>query len=142
TVKGTTAPLNQPRPKVQLPQNEFLSDNNNTNDGFSPDISNNTNENLTGWESYEDKPMEKINKIETTNAWDKIRAESLPNTTWSKIRSEAQQNSMDENQIAKARAERANRLRERSEFEQELPRTREEAKRTPVRRNQFGDLLE
>ncbi|KAG2198087.1 hypothetical protein INT47_011922 [Mucor saturninus] len=80
------------------------------------------------------------------SAWDKIRAESLPNNTWSKIRMQAQKNPDDEEEIAKAKAARASRLRENAEFSynnvEELPRTREEdMQRGTSRKNQWGDPL-
>lgn len=80
------------------------------------------------------------------SVWDKIRAENLPNNTWSKIRMQALQNPDDPEEIAKAKAERANRLRENAEFSynnvEELPRTREEdMQRGTSRKNQWGDPL-
>lgn len=84
------------------------------------------------------------NKQSQPSTWDKIRSESLPNNTWSKIRMEAQKNPDDPNQIAKARAARAQRLAEGSEFNTatELPRTREEdMERKSSRKNQWGDPL-
>lgn len=80
------------------------------------------------------------------SAWDKVRSESLPNNTWSKIRMEAQQNPDDVVEIAKAKAARAQRLRESAEFSydnvEELPRTREELmQRGASRKNQWGDPL-
>ncbi|KAI9361503.1 hypothetical protein BD770DRAFT_434457 [Pilaira anomala] len=80
------------------------------------------------------------------SAWDKVRSESLPNNTWSKIRMEAQQNPDDVVEIAKAKAARAQRLRESGEFSygnvEELPRTREESmQRGASRKNQWGDPL-
>lgn len=78
------------------------------------------------------------------SAWDKIRAENLPNNTWSKIRQEAQQTPDDVVEIAKNKAARARRLRENAELSaEELPRTREEAmQRGTTRKNQWGDSLE
>lgn len=81
------------------------------------------------------------------NAWDKIRSESSLNNTWSKIRMQSQQNPDDVEEIAKAKAARANRLRENAEFSynnvEELPRTREEGmQRGTSRKNQWGDPLE
>ncbi|KAI9468225.1 MAG: hypothetical protein EXX96DRAFT_109187 [Benjaminiella poitrasii] len=82
------------------------------------------------------------------SAWDKIRAENLPNNTWAKIRMESQKNRIDSVDIEKARAERARRLHEGSVFElngEEIPRTREEEalqKGGALRRNQWGDSLE
>lgn len=86
-------------------------------------------------------------KQQQNGAWDKIRAESLPNNTWSKIRMQAQQNPEDQEEIAKAKAARATRLRENAEFSynnvEELPRTREEGmQRGTSRKNQWGDPLE
>lgn len=80
------------------------------------------------------------------SAWDKVRAESLPNNTWSKIRMEAQQNPDDVVEIAKSKAARAQRLRESAEFSydnvEELPRTREETmQKGTTRKNQWGDPL-
>ncbi|KAI9283374.1 hypothetical protein BY458DRAFT_496339 [Sporodiniella umbellata] len=146
TVQGKVAPTEGMRsqapqlPQSRRPQTAVI-------DEFSPEIQD-TQAKEDNWENYQkpsvEKPVERHIQMENTSStWDKIRSQNLPNNSWSKIRSEAQNNSMDESQIAKARADRANRLRERSEFEQELPRTREEdIRRTTGRKNQFGDLLE
>lgn len=88
--------------------------------------------------SAQERPQQK-------SSWDKIREQNIPNSTWTKIRMEAQKNSTSTDDIAKARAERAKRLRESSEFgQEELPRTREDyfEQKRATRKNQFGDVLE
>lgn len=89
--------------------------------------------------------MEKPQKPQAS-AWDKIRAENLPNNTWTKIRQEAQRNPESAVEIEKNKAARAHRLRENGEFGDnidEIPRTREEAlQRGTARKNQWGDPLD
>lgn len=79
------------------------------------------------------------------SAWDKIRAENLPNNTWSRIRMEAQKNPQDPAELAKAKAARLQKLSEGSEFNSssmELARTREEEmEKKTLRKNQWGDPL-
>ncbi|KAF7726412.1 hypothetical protein EC973_008746 [Apophysomyces ossiformis] len=76
------------------------------------------------------------------NAWDKIRAENLPNNSWTKLRMEAQANRDDGSKIEQSRADTAKRLRERELTVEELPRTREELEqRGTARKNQWGDLI-
>ncbi|KAG1048074.1 hypothetical protein G6F43_009514 [Rhizopus delemar] len=140
--------------------------NQNSQDKFSPDLSDYTQNEKEAWEStgsyqpdrhdnsrgetvmMDSQPQSQPQPQPQTqqSAWDKIRAENLPNSTWAKVRLEAQRNPVDEAQVAKARAERANRLREDPGFgQEELPRTREdyyEKKRLTARKNQFGDVLE
>lgn len=138
--------------------------NQNSQDKFSPDLSDYTQNEKEAWEStgsyqpnrhdnstgetmmVDSQPQPQPQSQTQQSAWDKIRAENLPNSTWAKVRLEAQRNPVDEAQVAKARAERANRLREDPGFgQEELPRTREdyyEKKRLTARKNQFGDVLE
>ncbi|KAI8352832.1 hypothetical protein EDC96DRAFT_277174 [Choanephora cucurbitarum] len=147
-----------------LMSSKELSDAQNPQDQFAPDINQDATKEL-GWNDMaisqqggkEDANMTgeadpfTRRSDETTlrqqaqqpSAWDKIRAESLPNNTWAKIRMEAQKSSPED--IAKTREKTASRLRENAGFEvEELPRTREEALQRggSARKNQWGDSLE
>ncbi|KAI8137608.1 hypothetical protein BJV82DRAFT_335870 [Fennellomyces sp. T-0311] len=95
------------------------------------------------WSSLQnEKPSQSASRQES--AWDKIRAQSAPDSTWAKLRMEAQKDP-DALNNRKARDEVAKNLQERNqESFEELPRTREEAEHRggAVRKNQWGDVVE
>ncbi|CEG82534.1 hypothetical protein RMATCC62417_16593 [Rhizopus microsporus] len=143
-----------------VPRQPVVQEAQNPMDSFSPDVPDYQQNEKEAWEStipksfHHDtgdtvmmdpsmKPAQE--QPQQKSSWDKIREQNIPNSTWAKIRMEAQKNSTSTDDIAKARAERAKRLRESSEFgQEELPRTREDyfEQKRATRKNQFGDVLE
>ncbi|KAG0175307.1 hypothetical protein DFQ30_009579 [Apophysomyces sp. BC1015] len=118
----------------------------NLDSGFeSEQGSNDTNQSIrenTAGLSYYQQQQQQQQQQPQPSAWDKIRAETLPNNSWTKLRTEAQANRDDGSRIEQSRAETAKRLRERESNVEELPRTREELEqRGTARKNQWGDLI-
>ncbi|RCH83919.1 hypothetical protein CU098_004290 [Rhizopus stolonifer] len=158
--KIPNAPQNRNTVRPPLMSSQELNQAQNPQDSFSPDINENTLGEL-GWGMPIDRQTNKSDmnitdqqdqftetkarqqQLQQPSAWDKIRAENLPNNTWARIRQEAQKTSPED--LAKAREKTASRLRENSGFDvEELPRTREEVlqKSGSSRKNQWGDVLE